>query len=321
MRRIRFVLPLLLAACLAAAGVRAEDQQAKTRAALAALVQATVALERGDTGEATYLLVVPMGDAVRALGATAQQYREAGRSAEQQCQARSLQLISAIETNHARQRELERQDAQLEAEIRVQRDQAARDAATLTTTAQLAEIHRQETLFRSRCKSEDAFYYANFGQCFIRVWEDRFTTRAEQIQHEVDDLTRRGLALQAAINEAVKHQQALQDELAQHKGEESLLQAQRPVLEQQDRAVRLAITSLSDVTVFWDRALSLLTVNVANRLGLLRDLLPTLDTTSHAPVFDDYDRAEIRSLRATLTDFAKSVDNRNNFLTTPTICR
>ncbi|WP_291298889.1 hypothetical protein [Elioraea sp.] len=314
------VLPLVLAVCLAAGGARADTQQALTHAALDKLVRATEALERGDTGDALFYLVY-MQNEVNNLSATAQQFRQSARTAEQQCQARSLQLISAIETNYARQRELERQDAQLEAEIRVQRDQAARDAATLTTTAQLAEIHRQETVFRARCKSDNAFYYEHFGQCFIRVWEDRFTTRAEQIQHEVDDLTRRSQALAAAINEAVKHQQALQDELAQHKGEESLLQAQRPVLEQQDRAVRLAITSLSDVTVFWDTALSLLTVNVANRLGLLRDLLPTLDVTSHAPVFDDYDRAEIRSLRATLLDFAKTVDNRNNFLSTPTICR
>ncbi|WP_144186776.1 hypothetical protein [Elioraea rosea] len=313
---------LLLAACLAAGGARADDQRAQTRAALNALEQATVALERGDTGEAAFLLAY-MSDSVKALNATAQRYRETARAAEQQCQARSVALISAIETNHARQQELERQDEQLGAEIRVQREQVENYLAGQGPLGARAREIREEIHFTALCINDNGFYYdtRNFGRCFVKVWESRTSTRIGQLNDELNDLSRRYMALQNAINAAEEKQRMLQSELAVHRTETAELRAQRAGLEQQDRAVRLAVVALSDVTVFWDKALSLLGVNVANRLGLLKDLLPTLDVTSHVPVFDDYDRSEIRSLRATLHDFATSVDERDNFLLAPAICQ
>jgi hypothetical protein len=320
MRTLRTVATLLLAACLAAGGARADDQQARTRAALDGLVQAAAALEGGYAGEATAILF-NMSDSVAALGATAHQYRETARAAELRCQGRSVALIGEISAAFQRQQALEREQTSLAAELGVQRTRWERDFATLRTRLGELEALRKEAELMNRCRADFGFYMSNFTTCFPIVGQSIFTSRYAQIEDEYKDVTRRRQDITRELNDADARQRGLQDRMARDRAEVEALRARSGVLQDQDRAVRNAIIALSDVTVFWDRAGSLLTVNVTNRLGLLRDLLPTLDQSSNAPVFDAYDRAEIRTLRATLLDFARSVDDRSNFVTDPAICR
>jgi septal ring factor EnvC (AmiA/AmiB activator) len=179
----------------------------------------------------------------------------------------------------------------------------------------------QDMNFRNRCNADIRFYFDHFDRCFVAVGETVFTTRDQQIRSAYDDINRMRTQRTMQLRQLEAQERDLDDRIAGTRREVAALQSRRAALSQQDEAVRLAITSLSDVTVFWDGARSLLSHRVGDQLGLLNDLLPTLDRTKKRPVFDRADRAEIKSLRDTLLDFAKSVDGRNNFLLAPAICQ
>ncbi|MBK6973017.1 MAG: hypothetical protein IPH26_08720 [Sterolibacteriaceae bacterium] len=49
----------------------------------------------------------------------------------------------------------------------------------------------------------------------------------------------------------------------------------------------------------------------------LQILAKRANRTSTAPVFDSYDKEAVRSLEATLIDFARTLDNNTNILLQP----
>ncbi|WP_144186775.1 hypothetical protein [Elioraea rosea] len=315
----RFVVSLLLCAGLAAAAAAAEQQEL-TRSALEGLAESAKALQRGDSRHAAALLEQMTGN-VATLSATAERYREAARSAEQCWQARSIAIIGEIEQGFGRQQALEAEEARLSGELRIQREQAERDRQQQLAFEIAMHALAAEANFRNRCSADIKFYFDNFGRCFGAVAETVFTTRDQQIRNAYNDINRQRMVTLRNIADGEGRQRDLVSRIEADHAAVEVLRSRRAALEQQDAAVRRAITTLSDVTQFWSSAQSLLGTRVANQLGLLNDLLPTLERTKKSPVFDRADRDEIKSLRRTLLDFAKSVDDQSNFLLAPTICQ
>ena len=60
---------------------------------------------------------------------------------------------------------------------------------------------------------------------------------------------------------------------------------------------------------------------MSNGIELLRDVVPALDKDVEAPMFDDFDKQQIRSLRVAMLEFAQSVDAGKNFLSANLSCQ
>jgi flagellar biosynthesis chaperone FliJ len=71
---------------------------------------------------------------------------------------------------------------------------------------------------------------------------------------------------------------------------------------------------LTDASVLWAKARSLLTITAADQLDSLESIQQLLERPSNAPEFDDPSREYAGDLQATLVRFAQSVDNGSNFL-------
>jgi hypothetical protein len=71
---------------------------------------------------------------------------------------------------------------------------------------------------------------------------------------------------------------------------------------------------LTDASVLWTKARSLLTITAADQLDSLESIQQLLEKPSNAPEFDDPSREYGGDLQATLVRFAQSVDNGSNFL-------
>lgn len=74
---------------------------------------------------------------------------------------------------------------------------------------------------------------------------------------------------------------------------------------------------LTDASVLWAKAGSLLTITAADQLDSLEAIQQLLEKPSNAPDFDDPSREYAGDLQATLVRFAQSVDNGSNFLLEP----
>jgi hypothetical protein len=74
---------------------------------------------------------------------------------------------------------------------------------------------------------------------------------------------------------------------------------------------------LTDASVLWAKAGSLLTISAADQLDSLQSIQQLLEKESKAPDFDDPSREYAADLQATLIRFAQSVDNGSNFLLEP----
>jgi len=77
------------------------------------------------------------------------------------------------------------------------------------------------------------------------------------------------------------------------------------------------VVSLTDATLFWRDTATLIGSRITS-IGTLQESLQLLAKrargTSTAPVFDSYEKEEVRSLEATLIDFARTLDNGTNIL-------
>jgi len=82
-------------------------------------------------------------------------------------------------------------------------------------------------------------------------------------------------------------------------------------------AVIIALASLQSFA----EAKELSVVGTGDGIELLRDVVPMLDKTVDAPLFDDFDKQQIRSLRDTMLDFAQSADSGKNFLSNDLACK
>ena len=71
---------------------------------------------------------------------------------------------------------------------------------------------------------------------------------------------------------------------------------------------------LTDASVLWAKARTLLTITAADQLDSLESIQQLLEKPSNAPEFDDPSREYAGDLQATLVRFAQSVDNGSNFL-------
>jgi hypothetical protein len=74
---------------------------------------------------------------------------------------------------------------------------------------------------------------------------------------------------------------------------------------------------LTDASVLWAKAGSLLTISAADQLDSLESIQQLLEKESKAPDFGDPSREYAGDLQATLVRFAQSVDNGSNFLLEP----
>jgi len=98
------------------------------------------------------------------------------------------------------------------------------------------------------------------------------------------------------------------------------LESQRETLDKQSKTLRAAVVSLSDASMFWTDTARLIDSKITSIETLqqnLQILVGRASKSSSSPVFDRYDKEEVRSLEATLVDFARTMDNQTNILLKP----
>jgi hypothetical protein len=312
-------LVLVLTLGLTAIVARAEPQYPLVMATIDTFTRAAAALETGDSQAADQLLA-RMAALAASLRASAERLRAQAETGRAACEKRSLAVVAEISQTYAEEKALDHDVQTLaaqQADLNAQHAKLASDAAVLE--AQMVPL-RAEAQVRKRCAESVAGWFENFGTCMSLGFQDLFERRVDHLNNEARDLQRRRQELRAQAAALDQRLAARRAEKAQKERRARDLAAHRQRLEGQDRALRAAVTSLSDITVFWGRAESLAAVRVGSRVAVLKDLLPLLDQTSNRPVFDAYDREEIRSLRTTMLDFSRTLDAGTNFLLSPAIC-
>jgi chromosome segregation ATPase len=156
--------------------------------------------------------------------------------------------------------------------------------------------------------------------CWRLSFQDVFASRWAYLKNDIEgnnaqriniENTRRDLSGQLST------QQARAREASARKVQ---LESQRQTLEKQSKTLRAAVVSLSDASLFWTDTARLIDSKITSVETLqqnLQILVGRANKSSSSPVFDRYDKEEVRSLEATLVDFARTMDNQTNILLKP----
>jgi predicted nucleic acid-binding Zn-ribbon protein len=298
----------------------ASDEAARTRAAIDTFVRAAAALEHGERDTATQTLD-GMTASVESLRELAARYSGFAQQAQSSCQARSIAVTGEIQSTYQREQQTEDELSQLQARSRnldAQLQQLQSDIVRVNTERQPLV---DEANYRNRCASEPGLWLEIGNRCWELSFQDAFNNRYQHVNNQLTELQGRQQNLQQVRGDLTRDNARLQNEANQARTHKAELEAQRRRLEGLDRATRAAVTALSDINLFWAQAEAIMKGRLSNGIELLRDVVPALDKAVEAPLFDDFDKQQIRSLRNTMLDFAQSVDSGKNFLSTDLACQ
>ncbi len=314
MSKLLRLIALLLSLTLGAA--HAETQLALVERTFAALKQSATALETGDRAKAIGLLD-GIKSSAEALRETAERFRKQAAEAEKQREAEARGVVTKItETFQAEQaadrrvRELTGQIADLTTQLQ------AADVTRAALEAQAAE-HREEVRIRQECLAQplEGMFYS--WACWRLSFQDVFAKRWLQLRNDIEGNNAQRRNIENTRRELGGQLATAQNELRQTSARKIELEARHKVLDQQARTLRAAVVSLSDALLFWTDTATLIASRITAIETLQQNvqlLMGRANQTSTAPVFDRYDKEEVRSLEATLKDFARTLDNQTNIL-------
>jgi predicted nucleic acid-binding Zn-ribbon protein len=305
---------------LASQASAASDEAARTRAALEAFARAAAALEHGDRATAAQDLD-GMAASINSLREVAARYSGLAQTMGSACQERSVAVIDEIQTTHQQERQKQDELAQLQTRstnLDAQWQQLQSDTGRVNAQRQpLIE----EAKYRNRCAAEPGLWFEGGNRCWELSAQDLFNNRYQHVNDELADLQRQQQNLLQVRGDLAQERARLQTEADQARNRKAELEAQRRRLESLDRATRAAATTLSSINMFWSKAETIMQGRMSNGIELLRDVVPMLDKTVDAPLFDDFDKQQIRSLRDSMLDFAQSADSGKNFLSNDLACK
>ena len=305
---------------MAAPAWAASDEAARTRATIDAFVRAAAALEHGDRATAAQDLD-GMAASVGSLREVAARYSGLARTIGSACQTRSVAVIDEIQTTH--QQEQQKQDELAQLQARSQN----RDAQWQQLQSDIGRVNAErqplieEAKYRNRCASEPGLWFQGGNRCWEFSFQDAFNNRYQHLNDHLADLQRQQQSLMQVRGDLAQDRARLQNEANQARNRKAELEAQRRRLESLDRATRAAATTLSNIVLFWSNAETMMQGRMSNGIDLLRDVVPALDQTVDAPVFDDFDKQQVRSLRETMLAFAQTIDAGKNFLSSDLACQ
>jgi hypothetical protein len=296
------------------------DEAARTRAAIDAFLHAAGALEHGDRAAAAQELD-GMVASVTGLRVVAARYSGLAQKAQLSCQARAIAVTNEIQTTYQQEKQKENELAELatrSANLDTQWEKLQSDIVKVNAERQpLIE----EASYRNRCANDWKLWLEGGNRCWDLSFQDAFNNRYQHVNNHLADLQGQQQSLLQVRSNLGLDRVRLQNEANQARTRKDELEAQRRRLEGLDRATRAAVTTLSDINLFWAQAEAIMNGRMSNGLDLLRDVVPALDKTVEAPLFDDFDKQQIRSLRDTMVDFAQSVDSGKNFLSSDLACQ
>jgi predicted nuclease with TOPRIM domain len=305
---------------VATPGWAGSDDAARTRAAIDAFTRAAEALEQGDRATAAQSLD-GMAASVTGLREVAARYGDLAQKAKSACRARAIAVTNEIQSTYQQEQEKTEELARLQA-----RSQNL-DAQLRQLQSDIAGVNAQrqplieEAKYRNRCASEPGLWLQGGNRCWELSFQDAFNNRYQHVNDQLKDLQglqQRKFQEQQDLAGGIAR---LQNEANQVRDRKAQLEAQRRSLESLDRASRAAVATLSDINLFWAQAEAIMQGRMSNGIDLLRDVVPALDKDIEAPLFDDFDKQQIRSLRVAMLDFAQSVDSGKNFLSSNLACQ
>jgi DNA repair exonuclease SbcCD ATPase subunit len=314
---LRAVALLLLSLVLGTA--QAETQVALVQRTFDALKQSAAALEQGDANRGLGLLESIKASA-ETLRATAERFGKQAAEAEKQREAEARSVTTQITDTYRAEQAADKEVGELTAKINDLAAQLTAANATRDALAAQSAEYGREVQIRRECLAQplEGMFYS--WACWRLSFQDVFASRWAYLKNDIEgnnaqriniENTRRDLSGQLST------QQARAREASARKVQ---LESQRQTLEKQSKTLRAAVVSLSDASLFWTDTARLIDSKITSVETLqqnLQILVGRANKSSSSPVFDRYDKEEVRSLEATLVDFARTMDNQTNILLKP----
>jgi len=314
---LRAVALLLLSLVLGTA--QAETQVALVQRTFDALKQSAAALEQGDANRGLGLLESIKASA-ETLRATAERFGKQAAEAEKQREAEARSVTTQITDTYRAEQAADKEVGELTAKINDLAAQLTAANATRDALAAQSAEYGREVQIRRECLAQplEGMFYS--WACWRLSFQDVFASRWAYLKNDIEgnnaqriniENTRRDLSGQLST------QQARAREASARKVQ---LESQRQTLEKQSKTLRAAVVSLSDASLFWIDTARLIDSKITSVETLqqnLQILVGRANKSSSSPVFDRYDKEEVRSLEATLVDFARTMDNQTNILLKP----
>jgi exonuclease VII small subunit len=313
----KFLHTIVIALSLAVGVVQAEETQlALVQRTFDALRQSTTALEGGDAGKAKSLLA-DIKSSAEMLRGSAERFSKQAASAADKREIEARNITDRItETFQAEQAANERK-RNYEAEIAGLTTQLEKANATRDALEAQAAVYRGEVDMRNRCNAH--FLQGMFwnGACWRLSFQDVFAHRWIDLNNNIDVNNKQRSDIEIQRSKLNSMLDAQNSSLSATIAQKKLLEARRKELEEQAGTLRAAVVSLSDASHFWTDTVTLINSGITSIETLqqnLQLLVGRAGRTSKAPVFDSYEKEIVRSLEATLIDFARTLDNRTNIL-------
>lgn len=319
MAKLLYAVALALTLCLSAAAAQAETHQALVQRTFDALKQSATALDRGDLGKATTLLA-GMKSSAETLRGTAEQFAKQAEATAKAREAEAREVTGQITKMHTAEQAADKEVRDLEAKIADLSKQLEKANATKRELdAQAAEYH-QEVRLRQECKSRPLEGIFWSWDCWRLSFQDVFANRWRELNNNIEGNNRQRNDIENARRGLTGQLSTQQRNVSETRARKAQLEANRHRLEQQVKTLKAAVVNLTDAAAFWTDTATLIGSRITS-IGTLQQsvqlLMKRANRTATAPVFDSYDKEEVRSLEATLVNFAQTLDKGTNILLKP----
>jgi chromosome segregation ATPase len=319
MAKLLYALAVAFTLCVSGAAAKAEPYQALVQRTFDALKQSATALDRGDLGKAQALLAGIKSSAETLRGTAGQFSKQAADSAKLR-EAEARDVTAQITKTYAAEQAADKEVRDLEPKIADLSKQLEKANATRRELDAQAAVYQQEVRMRQECKNHfaDGIFWS--GECWRLSFQDLFANRWRNLNNDIEGNNRQRREIENARNglsSQLVNQQRRVNEMRSHKAQ---LEAQRHRLEQQVKTLKAAVVNLTDAAAFWTDTATLIGSRITS-IGTLQQsvqlLMKRASRTAAAPVFDSYEKEEVRSLEATLINFAQTLDKGTNILLKP----
>ncbi len=319
MSRLLRTIAIALTLVLTVGVAQAETQLALLQRTFDALRQSATALEHGDAGKATALLA-GIKSSAETLRGTAERFGKQAAEAEKLREAEARNATTRITETYQAEQAADKEVRELTAKIADLTIQLKAAETTRVALEAQAAVYRQEVRMRQDCKAHFAEGIFYSGECWRLSFEDVFANRWIHLNNDIDGNNRQRNNMETARRGLNEQLSAQQRQLSETGARKAQLENQRRVLDQEAKTLRAAVVSLSDASLFWTDAATLIASKITSIETLQQNvqlLVGRANRTSASPVFDSYDKEEVRSLEATLMDFSRTLDNHTNILLRP----
>jgi chromosome segregation ATPase len=319
MAKLLYAVALALTLCLSAAAAKAETHLALVQRTFDALKQSATALDRGDLGKATTLLA-GMKSSAETLRGTAEQFAKQAEATAKLREAEARDMTTQITKIYAAEQAADKEVRNLEAGIADLSKQLEKANATKRELDAQAAVYYQEVRMRQECRSHFAEGIFWSGECWRLSFQDVFANRWRHLNNDIEGNNRQRNDIENARRDLTGQLNAQQGNLNETRRRKAQLEAHRAGLEQQVKTLKAAVVNLTDAASFWTDTATLIGSRITS-IGTLQQsvqlLMKRANRTATAPVFDSYDKEEVRSLEATLINFAQTLDKGTNILLKP----